>query len=430
MAINKRTFYAIQQVAFKDNSAAATSGVAVTNAREFAAGAFSLAVDNVGGLWEVARGLQSVGVTTNFQSEQAFQLGQLELYEVASRQPNIEATFEKVIDGTKPLFFMVTDPAYNCNIVGRTQNFRTDVGIGIYSDTETHAVGHPKTLLTLSGMYVSSIQYTFPVEGPSTENITLIGNDKIWAVYDAAVSGQTISTIGTAGADSQAPLGVPQAVIASGGISELAGGTAVAGSTVVIGSGIQRREKIDISRSVLPKQIPGCSGHASDTIAATGVGGSISGQTVTRYWANTTWIAEHIQNITASIDLGREDIFEAGSKRPFTKYVTFPVETSLSIEVITSEGDLVDATAGLDCVPDPIQNATCVLRTCEGLQIDLGDQLILDTIEDSGGGTDGGNKTVTYNFKGFNVFNVSHDYYMPNHRVYVKKAADSRFNLS
>lgn len=430
MAINKRTFYAIQQVAFKDNSAAATSGVAVTNAREFAAGAFSLAVDAVGGLWEVARGLQSVGVTTNFQSEQAFQLGQLELYEVASRQPNIEATFEKVIDGTKPLFFMVTDPAYNCNIVGRTQNFRTDVGIGIYSDTETHAVGHPKTLLTLSGMYVSSVQYTFPVEGPSTENITLIGNDKIWAVYDAAVSGQTISTIGTAGADAQAPLGVPQAVIASGGISELAGGTAVAGSTVVIGSGIQRREKIDISRSVLPKQIPGCSGHASDTIDATGVGGSISGQTVTRYWANTTWIAEHIQNITASIDLGREDIFEAGSKRPFTKYVTFPVETSLSIEVITSEGDLVDATAGLDCVPDPIQNATCVLRTCEGLQIDLGDQLILDTIEDSGGGTDGGNKTVTYNFKGFNVFNVSHDYYMPNHRVYVKKAADSRFNLS
>lgn len=432
MSSNIRTFYAIQQVAFKDNAASPTSGVSVLGAREYAAGAFANAVDNVGGLWEVVRGLQSVGVTTNFQTEQAFQLGQLEIYEVASRQPNIETTLERVVDGTKPMFFMVTDPAYNTNIVGRTQNYRVDMALNIYSDAQSRATGAPKSVLTLSGLYVSSLRYTFPINGPVTEGVTLIGNDKLWGLFDAAVSGHTagLSSVGTAaGGDAHVPEGIPQAVIASGGITELAGGTAVAGSTVVIGSGIQRREKVDISRSVLPKEIPGCSGHASDTIQASGVGG-LSGETVTRYWANTVNIIEHLQSVNVSIDLGREDIFELGSKRPFSKYVTFPVQSTLAIEVISSEGDLVEATAGLDCVADPLTNSTCIIRTCEGLQVDLGDGLVLDSIEQGGGGADGANMTVTYNFKGFNTFNVSHDYYMPNHRVYVHKTPNSRFNLS
>lgn len=431
MSANTRTFYAIQQLAFKDNAASPTSGVAPLNAREHAAGWYSAAIDNVSGLWEVVRGVQSVGVTTNFQTEQAFQLGQLELYEIVSRQPNVEVTVEKVIDGTKPMFFMATDPAYNTNIVGRTASYRTDMVLGIYADTETRAVGHPKTVLTLSGMYLSSIQYTFPIDGPVTESVTLVGNDKVWGVLDTTISGVTTyaSASNASAGSAQLPEGIPAAVVASGAITELAGGTATAGSTVVIGSGIQRRERVKISQSVLPKQLPGASGHASDTIDATGVGG-LSGQTVTRYFANTAHLTDHLQSITISIDLGREDIFELGSKRPFSKYVTFPLETTLAIEVISSEGDLVDATAGLDCVPDSTPTATCVVRTCEGLQVDLGDSLVLDSIDWGGADAGGGNATVTFNYRGFNVFNVSHDYFMPNHRVYIQTALGTRWNLS
>lgn len=425
---NTRTFYAVEQVAFKDNAAVPTSGVAYQFAREYPGGAFANAIDQVGGLWEVAHGVQSISVTTNFETEQAFQLGQLELYEIASRQPSVECTVEKVIDGTKPVFFMVTDPAFGANIVGRTQTYRADIAFAIYSDTQTRVVGNPQTLQTLSGMYVSNIQYTFPIDGPVTEQISLVGNDKLWAVY-TAISGQTISTIATPGADPHAPEGVPQAVIASGGVTELAGGAGVAGSTVVIGSGIQRREKVDISRSVLPSVIPGCSGHGSNTVQASGFGG-LSGQTVTGFWANTVHIAQRLQNITMSIDLGREDIFELGSKRPFAKYATFPVQTSLSIEVVSPVGDLIEASAGLDCVPDTISYSTCIVRTCEGLQVDLGDNLMLDSIDQGGGGTDGGNLTATYNFKGFNTFNVSHDFWMPQHRVVVQRTTGSRFNLS
>ena len=116
--VNRRTFYAIEQVAIKDNAAAPTNSVAQLNAREYASGLFSPGnVDEVNGLWEVPRGLQSITMSTNFNRETVFQLGQVELYEYSERQPEIEVTLEKIIDGTKPLWFMLTDPAYT-DLVG------------------------------------------------------------------------------------------------------------------------------------------------------------------------------------------------------------------------------------------------------------------------------------------------------------------------
>jgi hypothetical protein len=51
-------------------------------------------------IWEVARGAQSVGMTTTFNFEQVFELGQLEIYEFIEAEPEIEVTVEKVLDGT------------------------------------------------------------------------------------------------------------------------------------------------------------------------------------------------------------------------------------------------------------------------------------------------------------------------------------------
>lgn len=429
---NTRTFYAVYQVAIKDNAASPTHAIAAVNAREYASGWYApAAVDEVAGKWEVVRGVQSVGVTTNFITEQAFQLGQVELYEVSERQPEVEATIQKVLDGTKPLFLMTTDPAYNTGIVSKLANFRFDLALGIYADSQTRAQNNPKSISTLSGLYISSATYTFPVDGACTEEITAVGNDKVWALLDTTVSGHAdaISSATTnAGSDAEAPEGIPFGAFS--GLQELAGGTATANLTTVIGSGIQRREEVQIARSVLPKDIPGCSGAATDTVDALTLGG-VSGVTVTRVWSNTDHIVEHLQTITLSVDFGREDIFELGSKRPFIKKPTYPLETSCSIEVVTSEGDLIDAVAGRDCGADNLQqNNTIIVRTCEGLQIDLGDTCFLESIEQGGAGTDGGDMTVTYNYKGFNVFNVTHDVFSPNHRVYVKATGGSRFNLT
>lgn len=432
MSANTRTFYAVYQVAIKDNAASPTHNIAAVNAREFPSGWHeSAAVDEVAGKWEVVRGVQSVGVTTNFQTEQAFQLGQVELYEVSERQPEIEATIEKVLDGTKPVFLMVTDPAFNTGIVSKLANYRCDIALGIYADTQTRAQNNPKSIQTLSGMYLSAVTYTFPVDGPCTEQITVVGNDKMWALLDSSVSGHAdaISVATTnAGADGEAPEGIPLGAFS--GLQELAGGTATANLTTVVGSGIQRREEVQIARSVLPPDIPGCSGAQTDTVDALTLGG-VSGVTVTRIFANTDFIIEHLQNITISVDFGREDIFELGSKRPFAKTASFPIQTSCSIEVISSEGDLIDAIAGRDCGADNLQqNNTIIVRTCDGLQVDLGDSMFLESVEQAGAGADGGNLTVTYNYTGFNVFNVTHDVFSPNHRLHVVRGINSRFNLT
>ena len=50
-----------------------------------------------------------------------------------------------------------------------------------------------------------------------------------------------------------------------------------------------------------------------------------------------------IQNISVSVDLGREEIFELGKRLPFTRYINFPVEVNTEIEVISASGDFVGA---------------------------------------------------------------------------------------
>lgn len=459
--VNNRVFYAIEQVAIKDNAAAATSGVAPLNSREYITGPMASGVDEVLGLWEVPRGLQSAGMSTTFNLEQVFQLGQVEIYEFSERQPDIEVTLSKAVDGSKPLYFMVTDPTQANDIVARTVNYRADLTMQIYPDSQFRATGKPVSIVTASGLYVSSVSYTFPVDGFVTEDITLVGNDKVWG-HLLAVSGVTAGhNAGNGGGepltawpmelqegniDPSAPEGLPSGVfghdgntsaLQEGGAQELAGGTDRFG-VIIVGSGVQRREEVDIRRSVLPEDVPGIITFASSGIDSAYVNGGFGAQgpgTLSNSSqligdANTDYVAEHIQTITVSVDLGRDDIFELGSKRPSVKVVAFPVEVTATIEVITAQGDLVDATSDIDCGADnTTESNTIIIRTCDGLQVDLGDANRLTSVEMSGGEAGGDNMTVTYNYQSFNVFNVSHDFYQPNHRIVVFETGNSRFNV-
>ena len=62
---NRRIYFANQQVAFKPVGASS---------------------------WNVAHGVQSVAVTTTFNLEQAFELGQLAIYENIEGVPDVEVT--------------------------------------------------------------------------------------------------------------------------------------------------------------------------------------------------------------------------------------------------------------------------------------------------------------------------------------------------
>jgi len=325
-------------------------------------------------IWEVGRGVQSVGMTTTFNFESVFELGQLETYEYIEAEPEIEMTVEKVLDGTKPLWFLTTERGAT-TLTDRTATYRVDAAVSIYSDTQTRASGSPLSMVLGSGMYLSSITYTFPVDGNFTESITLIGNDKIWADWEG-VAGPADPYPENYDSADQVPVGFPSGLQ----FQTLEDAT-------VIGSGVQRRESFDTDNSKFPTQIPGVSAL-----------GELDN------------IVEHVQTVTISTDLGREDIFELGRKRPYTKFVTYPIEVTCSIEVITSQGDFIDAVAFEETCSRSQNtiNEEIILVLCEGLTINLGEKNRLQSVDMAGGEAGGGNMTITYNYSNFNDLTITH----------------------
>lgn len=430
---NNRVFYAIEQVAIRDNSADPTNAVAEWYARKHPPGPMASGNDQVWGKWEVPRGMQSCGMTTSFALEEVFELGQVEVYEQSEREPEIEFTLSKVMDGAKPLWFMLAEPSgSNNNLVGKTADFQADVIVTIYPDTQYRATSNPLSACLGSGMYLTGMTYTFPVDGPVTEEATLAGNDKIWAVLDATIQnlGESTLSMPQVGYEWEAPAGIPSGVFGwdnIGGAQETAGGSAAAG-VLVVGSGVQRREDVDLRRSVLPADIPGVGTFSSSGLYPGFINGLVWESSQTVGDCNCDDVVEHIQSITVSCDLGRTDIFELGSKRAYKKVVDFPVEVTCSVEVITADGDLIDARAQ-DNADNTTANNTIIIRTTEGLQVDLGDSNRLIGIDVGGGEAGGDNMTVTYNYQSFNTFNVTHDNFNPNHRVVIFETGSSRFNV-
>jgi len=309
--------------------------------------------------WEVVHGVQSVGVTTNFSLEQVFEFGQIEIYENVEALPELEVTVERVLDGTKPMWFMVTDET-KTTLNEAVANYKPDIGLNIYSDAQNRASGTVQRFMFMSGMFISNATYTYPVDGNFTEAITLVGNDKTWTQSANAPSGWWTN--------------------------ENTGDGVEAADDTGFGSGVQRRENFDLLASEVPTDIPGITGA--------GVGNIGSG------------INEHLQTITLSVDIGREDVFELGAKKPFLKTVTFPVEVSAVFEAITSEGDLVEAVSDVD---NNLVNQNILIKTDSGLLVNLGTENKLLSIDFGGGDAGGGNDTVTYTYQTFNVFSVSHD---------------------
>jgi hypothetical protein len=327
-------------------------------------------------------GLQSAGITTNFNLEQVFELGQLAIYQNIEEVPDVEVTLNKVLDGYPLLYVLATEAGTGINsslvavapdIAGR-QNARVDMRLSIYPDTGVSAKGNSVAAVNCSGMYVSSVSYTFPVDGNFTEDVTLVGNDKVWT--SAPVTGSF------AGNDDE-----PESA-----------------------SGVGRRQYLLMSSCRFPKQIPGINSNGVNTLLGNGSG-----------------FAAHFQNVSVSVDLGREAIQELGSFAPYHRFVTFPVEVTSEFEVVSVSGDQINATengyyTGSQANPTiapttaptgcatrfNLLDETIYLETCEGTKIYLGNKNKLTSVNYTGGDTGGGNVTVTYSFNNFNDFIVAH----------------------
>jgi hypothetical protein len=307
----------------------------------------------------VPQGLQSVGMTTNFALEQVFQLGQLDLYDNLENVPEVEVTMSKVLDGTPPLYLMCMGGT--AGIAGASDKELAEVStnrvhfnLNIYADTNTAASGTAVSAVKCSGMYLSSINYTFPTEGNSTEEITLVGNNKLW--------------------------GSPTA------INEFTPSTANGVTTGPSAPSVVRRQYVNISGSSLP----------------TGSGGFP--------------VNSRISNINISSNLGREAIFELGRMAPYFRYVNFPVEVTSEFEVIALSGDYVNADdfstlGGCGASKSNVFDKTIKILVCGSgtgnqMSIDLGGKNKLTSVNYTGGDTGGGNASMTYSFQTFNKLKV------------------------
>jgi len=331
MAVNQRIFYACQTVAVTP------SGTAVSSAH-------------------IVHGVQSVGMTSTFTLDQIFELGQLELYENVEEVADIEVTLEKVIDGYKLIFDLASGGTCEMDLVAAAKA-KCDVYVATFDDGLSHATGVPRNICMNSGMSVSSVSYSYSVDGNATESVTLVGNDRFWNSTTAGVIGTAPSALWT---------GNPSTNI---------------DGTDTPASGVVRRTNVLVDQSTIPFEV-------KSQRDATNIVGSSDGQ--------------YIQSISVSADFGQDSIQELGRFGPYTRYATFPIEVSTDFEVMATYGDLVSVSGS----NKNLQNRSIVIKDTAGTVINCGGRNKLTSVSYSGGDTGGGNATITYSYSTFNDLSV------------------------
>lgn len=140
---------------------------------------------SIGG--SVVQGAQSVGVQSNFTLDQVFQLGQLALYNNVVTNPEVTVTVTKVLDGEDTIYKLATGGGSLISNEADTCTILVSVG----NDNEAALNGTQSVKMT--GMYLSSVSYTMPVDGSMTEDVTFIGNNKVFT------TAETVDAPGTSG---------------------------------------------------------------------------------------------------------------------------------------------------------------------------------------------------------------------------------------
>jgi len=362
MSDNKRIFYATQAVGIQPFQ----DGGDITAA-------------------EMVHGLQSVGMNTTFNLEQAFELGQIEIYENIEGTPDVEVTLEKVLDGYPLIYHLASVGGLDgtpggSGLVGRSKS-QCDLRLGIFPDDKNNvSAGNASAEAEVycSGLFISSVSYTIPTDGSMTESVTLVGNNKQWLTSSQKLTATAVDAFD--GQDSPAAL-------TSG---------AVDGSITASG-GVQQREDVLMSGCIFPNSIMGVVGSGYANAFDPG--------------ANSPRI--HVQSFSVSTDFSREDILELGRKTPYTRPATFPIEVTCEIEAITTSGDFVNAYEFGDSALDGTiasgnntSDEDIFVCTRAGYAWDLGRKNRLSSVSYGGGDATGGNATCTYSYTNFNELDV------------------------
>jgi hypothetical protein len=337
---NNRIFYAMQQVAVDPQNRKTQPAAAAQ--------------------YQAVPGVQSVSMTTSFSLEQAFELGQVEIYENIEGVPSIEMTINRLLDGSVPLYVLGAGSFANADVVTTAATNEVGIALGIFDEANASVGGNtPISQVTIVDAVMTNVAYTMGVDGNFTEEVGFSSNEKAWYLGDPATCTNALWASGFVDGQSRFNgADAPDAVM-----------------------GVQRREYFDRTNSVLPDEIPD-SGFK-------------------------------IQSINVSADFGREDLFQLGDKGPYAKAATFPIEVSCSIEVLSSGGDQINAvssgcTSVANCASlNQLTDQTIILKTCDGTVIDLGGKNKLSSVSYGGGDAGGGNVTTTFDYVTYNKLSVS-----------------------
>jgi hypothetical protein len=320
-------------------------------------------------------------MTTSFNLEQAFEIGQIQIFQNIENIPDIEINLEKLFDGTAPMFLQATNGAPNGTLAGRS-NARCSFAMDIYADTQTSASGVPISEVIVSGAYPNSTAFSFPVQGNFSETLSLIANNKVWTTgVGSFVNANTFP-----GNE------VPLAIGASGGINRRQHLVyAIPATITTLDANNQVAVTFAKPATILPPDIDGITASGTNLVNSAG------------------FYNAHIQSISVSTDLGRTPIYQLGNKSPYVRYVQFPVQVRSEIETIGTQWDKISATeAGVQTYGNNLLPRTIKIASQEGTYIDLGTQNKLQSVTMGGGDTGGGNVTFKYSYITFNDYTVLH----------------------
>lgn len=335
---NKRIYYATQSVQLRPRKANGDTW------------------DGLNDSYVTPRGLQSVGMTTNFNLTQLFELGQQELYDNVEGVPEIQVTLQKTLDGTIPLYLICMGGTLANGInknIGELANNRVDFRLGVYDDTDLSAAGTSTYGVECSGMYLSSIGYTLPLDGFATEDVTLVGNSKKWNSSYNTDSNSTWSST------------VPQ----------------TAKSAV-------RRLNVNIGGSTLPGDIPSGSHYQSINVRA-----NLGREAINELGQ----LAPYCRYVKFPLEVTSEFAISAteGDKVSADDYLTSGWGTC------SSNKNLADRTILIKIC------GTGGAGDTNNMSIDLGTKNKLTSVNYTGGDTGGGNATVTYSYQTFNFLKIN-----------------------
>ncbi len=308
------------------------------------------------------RGQQVIGFSTRIPITFIKELGHLPTYSSYEELPEIEISFEKVLDGYAPVYCHATQDAVSSDLAGR-MNKRCHVYLSVHRDNQSRASGNEISQAFASGAYVQSSGFDFMVNGPSKENVSMVANNLVWSTGSYTYTGHTVAN----GVTSDSP---------------------------AFADGVSRRQHIMFASCLLPNDLPGISSNLN---AETTVDGNVQ-------------FSCSIESIRVSASFSRGAAMELGRKGPFFRFAEVPVPVSTTIDFKDKGLDEIDiAEEGTLGNGDNTEDQAIKLVLEEGLVVNLGTKNRLTSKNRTGGNAGAkGDVMLSYSYSNEDDYDIKH----------------------